>query len=1123
MADADTLDDIITRFGRAAKAKLNNPAVSGAPEDQLRGPLEALFSDLAAVCGLAPGAVALVGETTLRDLKTRPDYAVTLLNGLVGFIEVKAPGKGADPRKFKDPHDVDQWKKLQSLPNLIYTDGNGFSLWRNGALEGEIVALDGDVEQSGAALRAPASLPALFADFVSWTPSVPKNASELALVAARLCRLLRDEAAERLAGGSEALTDLAEDWRRYLFPSASNETFADGYAQAVTFGLLMARARGIELSGGLDRVATELRKSNSLIGTALRLLTDDAENRETLKTSLQTLTRVLDAVHWPAVSKGDPDAWLYFYESFLAVYDNALRKKTGSYYTPPEVVQSMIRLVDEALKSETRFALADGLASPDVTVVDPAMGTGTFLLGVVRRIARTVAADQGPGAVAGAIDAAMFRLIGFELQFGPYAVAQLRLDAEIRSLRDDLRGGDAPAPDLRLFVTDTLGNPFVETEQLPTILRALSESRRKANEIKRRVPITAVIGNPPYREKAKGMGAWIESGVEDVKGSAPLAAWFAPKDWGVGAHLKHLRNLYVYFWRWATWKVFGDGEQDAAALGRSRNRRGVVCLITASGFLNGPGFQKMRADLRRDADEIWVIDCTPEGHRPPSETCLFQGVQQQVCIVMAIRNTDAGRDGPARVRYRALPKERREGKFVALSGIGLDDGGWRECRDAPRASFYPAGEGDWETFPALEDLFVYHGSGVMPGRTWVIAPDRGSLERRWERLRDEPDAAKKSRLFHPHPQGDKDVGRTPTRGLYGRGFRKMAVANDAGPVVAPMRYAFRSFDRQWIVPDNRLLNRPNPTLWERHSDGQVYLTAPSREPPSSGPAATLAADIPDLDHYRGRGGRVFPLWADAKATASNIRPAPVTALAARLGLAVSPEDFFAYVAAVLVNPAFTRRFAGDLLQPGLRVPITADAALFGEAVAIGAEVVWLHTGGERFVDAGRNRPKGPPRMARGTGPTIPKAGAIPTDAERFPDEMSYDAGARRLHVGAGHIDNIPQAVWDYEVSGMKALTQWFSYRKRDRSRPIVGNRRPPSPLGDIQPEGWLADYTTDLVNMLHVLGRLAGLEPDQARLLERICAGPTVAADELRDGGAPEDAPGGGRGGRADARQDDLI
>ena len=105
---------------------------------------------------------------------------------------------------------------------------------------------------------------------------------------------------------------------------------------------------------------------------------------------------MLDAVHWPDISKGDSDTWLYFYEDFLEVYDNELRKLTGSYYTPPQVVDAMVRLVDEVLRS-SRFAQAAGLASPSVTLADPAVGTGTFLLGVLRRIAQRVEADEGPG------------------------------------------------------------------------------------------------------------------------------------------------------------------------------------------------------------------------------------------------------------------------------------------------------------------------------------------------------------------------------------------------------------------------------------------------------------------------------------------------------------------------------------------------------------------------------------------------------------------------------------------------------------------------------------------------------------------------------------------------------
>ena len=691
---------------------------------------------LAELAGLHAGTVKMVGETSLAEIKTRPDYAVTQGGALSGFIEIKAPGKGADPRRFGDRHDREQWAKLQTLPNLIYTDGNGFSLWRNGSLEGEIVRLEGDVKTAGAKLAAPDRLVSLFSNFFQWEPEPPRSAQQLAGTTARLCRLLREEVTEQLRRGSPSLTNLATDWRKLLFPSATDEAFADGYAQAVTFGLLMARAREIVLDNGLDRVAKELRHTNTLIGTALRLLTDDADSETALKTSLTTLTRVLNAVHWPSVGQGNPDAWLYFYEDFLSVYDNDLRKKTGSYYTPPEVVRAMVRLVDEALRSGPRFALSEGLASPEVTVADPATGTGTFLLGVLSRIAQTTTTDQGPGAVPAVIEATIPRLIGFEMQFGPFAVAQLRLLAELQTLLGD----PSAVPATRLYVTDTLGNPYAEEEHLLQILRPLGESRRRANAIKRQEKVTVVIGNPPYKEKAKGLGGWIESGSAGSKTDAPLRQWMPPASWRVGTHAKHLRNLYVYFWRWATWKVFGDGEQEriedhapkrsgasvaSRAEGRPADRRGIVSFITVAGFLNGPGFQKMRAELRRDADEVWIIDCSPEGHQPEVPTRIFQGVQQPVCIVMALRSTNAGSSAQARVRYRALPAgtPNREVRGARGDHVWTTRGG-RNAHPihAPRSSRNRPEHGPssqrWKT------LYVYDGSGVMPGRTWVIAPDR---------------------------------------------------------------------------------------------------------------------------------------------------------------------------------------------------------------------------------------------------------------------------------------------------------------------------------------------------------------------------------------------------------------
>jgi hypothetical protein len=231
------------------------------------------------------------------------------------------------------------------------------------------------------------------------------------------------------------------------------------------------------------------------------------------------------------------------------------------------------------------------------------------------------------------------------------------------------------------------------------------------------------------------------------------------------------------------------------------------------------------------------------------------------------------------------------------------------------------------------------------------------------------------------------------------------------------------------------------------------------------------------------------LWKDVSATESNISPAVISSLSKAFGAVVDPVDVFTYVAALLACSAYTARFRGDLIRPGLRVPMTADAGLFTEASKLGREVIWLHSFGDRFNDG---KPAGNPRLPNDRKPINPQDGTIPNTPEGFPDTIDYDAALRRLKIGTGFIDNVPPQVWAYEVSGKQVLRQWFSYRKKNRERPQIGDRRPPSPLGDIQPDHWLPEYTSELINVLNVLGMLVDLEPKQADLLERVCDGPLI-------------------------------
>jgi hypothetical protein len=159
---------------------------------------------------------------------------------------------------------------------------------------------------------------------------------------------------------------------------------------------------------------------------------------------------------------------------------------------------------------------------------------------------------------------------------------------------------------------------------------------------------------------------------------------------------------------------------------------------------------------------------------------------------------------------------------------------------------------------------------------------------------------------------------------------------------------------------------------------------------------------------------VHPLWLDRAATQTNIKPAFLTHLAKVFGQPITAQDVMAYIAAVMAHPAFTARFKFDLVRPGLRVPLTADAKLFTEAVTLGSEVIWLHCYGERFVDPKANRSKRAPRLPKEQAPRIPAGGIIPSAPEPLPDTMDYDPAKRRLIIGRGYIENVTLEMWAYE-------------------------------------------------------------------------------------------------------------
>ncbi len=458
-------------------------------------------------------------------------------------------------------------------------------------------------------------------------------------------------------------------------------------------------------------------------------------------------------------------------------------------------------------------------------------------------------------------------------------------------------------------------------------------------------------------------------------------------------------------------------------------------------------------------------------------------IQTPVAIAIAVRSETGDASVAAKVRYTRLDGSHDE-KLATLNSVhSFSDLLWEECPDGWQTPFRPAGKGDFFSWPLLTDLMPWQHSGAQVKRTWPICPDPQVLERRWAALLSSADQRTAFRETR-----DRTIGSTCSPILEDeRPAKPIIELLDNAPAPPIRRYAYRSFDRQWILADCRLGDYLRPDLWRTHSHKQIYLTSLFSQPLASGPALTSCALIPDLDHFRGSYGAkaAMPLYRNASASEANLLPGILHLLGqAYGGIQLMPEDFVAYVYGVLAQPAFTARFHTELVARELRVPITKDAALFTQARDMGARLLWLHTYGERLVPEGERQGYVQRGAARCTK-------AVPDDLGGYPEDFEYDEVTRTLTVGEGEFAPVGPEVFSFEVSGHPVVQSWLKYRMKN------GAGKKSSPLDKIRPERWTSQFTTELLELLWVLEKTVAGYPEQAELLEAIMLGECFDAEEI--------------------------
>lgn len=463
---------------------------------------------------------------------------------------------------------------------------------------------------------------------------VSKSAKELAEALAEIAREMEQQIPKvyKLEEKSGYLHRLLESFKKELLPnlkvSSENQkdySFADVYAQTIAYGLFTARVFGFIRDEGaeftLDAAWECLPETNPFLKQLFRdlshedlganlnsclakivLLLERAEMRDILADFQQKLDR--------------EDIVIRFYEDFLAAYKPQMRERRGVYYTPEPVVSYMVRSVDELIKD--KFGKPLGIADPEVKILDPACGTGTFLLWIFKLIHQRF--EKNPAAFAGFADwneyvckGLLPRIYGFELLVAPYAIAHLKLGLFLEETGYQFDSGQR----LEVYLINTLDDleaKIVQMSFIEGIEKAIAEEARQGTAVKEKEPIMVVIGNPPYSGHSENNDAWIKDLVKDyyfVDGK-PLGE----------RNPKWLQDDYVKFIRFAQWRI-------------DQSNQGILGFITNHGFLDNPTFRGMRQSLMNSFDEIFIYDLhgnskkketTPDGGKDENVFDIQQGV-----------------------------------------------------------------------------------------------------------------------------------------------------------------------------------------------------------------------------------------------------------------------------------------------------------------------------------------------------------------------------------------------------------------------------------------------------------------------------------------------------------------
>lgn len=965
-----------------------------------------------------------------------PDYRVQSGNELKGWVEVKAV-IGKDLNHLKG-HDATQMERFVSgLDNVIYTTGWQWRLYQHGQQIGRDVVLgpstmfdpDGlgydvtdDVVYEIAVLLANfAAAPTQ--DYSSAQAAVKALASRAKALKLALVTVGRD-------GAGDHLVELESDFRGLLYRNGlpfTWEKFVDSYVQLATFGVLLWRLEtGKPIA--LNQQVGISQGLHPLLAQCLAILWQPQSRITIVAPLLEELCRTVNNIN-PALfqtkekqSSGRrryvPDPIVHAYEPFFEQYDPATRDSSGVFYTPVEVVEHIVDGIEDLLIGSLNRP--DGLLDESAQFLDPATGTGTFLIGLANAVA-AAAADAGLPTDQMVEQVLTEHSSAFELFVGPYTIAHQRLEVALKTF------GVVPKKRLPIYLADTLAAPVAGTLEESGFGIAgdeIKKERAGADHVKTAEDILVIFGNPPYERVKQSSGGGFEPFAQHLFNELREAT---PSEYR--ADLKSTKDLFVAFWAWTLWALQPPekrlGNIDSPTIDPP-SCNGIAAFITNRTWISGRSLVGLRRLVRRGAKEIWICDIGGDSRGAAGARKWAGGdanvfsIRTGVAIAWIV--FDREHDGPPTVRYRRLYGNKAKKLATLQERFSRDD--FEEIGGSDIDPFLPNRWGDspLATSPRIPDLFTdepetgiqtardtrkYTPIGTHAAEVYAVAEGKkkahavGSLAE-WAQLNKTDQFTEWATAQRKRTKGAKPPdpsGLAPDR---------------------VREFLYRPLDFRWVYDD------PSWIDWFRPNLHRVYLG--ERRVPTlltnprdhgAGPAVLHVDRLAEQHAFNNRGAKgLYPLWRpqpEGQPPVDKRKPLKdgmrcgfspmVLDWLDELDRSGQVESAYDYILAVLSAPAYTANHWSALENDTLRVPLTSDADVFEAGAQLGAQLrdVWT-----------LQVPKHPDVAWKGTS-------SEPLGKARHQDTRIVFSNGREL-------EGVTADVWTFEVSGYRVLQEWFKAR-----------------------------------------------------------------------------------------------